>query len=160
MTLVWWTFMQQSHPMPRLSLCIGMMVLSQPQGTVQTVNCYLFFLHFRKNPKKDRIDFLRGILIRSKSSACDFFSCCPVCLHARMPASTTEPQDTLAHWEELLQSVSDFILSKHCGCTPRGVMGVKWPEILWEIQKYSLPGRPSSQNWVKSKTIRKFIKIP
>ena len=52
------------------------------------------------------------------------------------------------------------VVSNHCGCTPRGVMGVKWPEILWEIQKYSLPGRPSSQNWVKSKTIKKFIKIP
>ena len=64
-----------------------------------------------------------------------------------------------SHWEELLQSVSDFIFSKHCGCTPRGVRGVKRPEILWEIQKYSLLGRPSSQNWVKLKTIKKFIKI-
>ena len=27
----------------------------------------------------------------------------------------------------------------HCGCTPRGVGGVKRPDILWEIQKYSLP---------------------
>ena len=36
----------------------------------------------------------------------------------------------LTHWEELLQSVSDFIFSKHCGCTPRGVRGVKRPEIL------------------------------
>ena len=64
------------------------------------------------------------------------------------------------HWEEFLQSVSDFIFSKHCGYRSRGVRGVKRPEILWEIQKYSLPGRPSSQNWVKSKTIKKFIKIP
>ena len=48
------------------------------------------------------------------------------------------------------------VVLDHCGCTPRGVMGVKWPEILWEIQKYSLPGRPSSQNWVKSKTICHF----
>ena len=62
------------------------------------------------------------------------------------------------HWEELLQSVSDFIFSKHCGCTPRGVRGVKRPEILWEIQKYSLPGRPSSQNGVKSKTICHFLR--
>ena len=52
------------------------------------------------------------------------------------------------------------VVSNHCGYTPRGVRGVKRPEILWEIQKYSLPGRPSSQNWVKSKTIKKFIKIP
>ena len=63
-----------------------------------------------------------------------------------------------SHWEELLQSVSDFIFSKHCGCTPRGVRGVKRPEILWEIQKYSLPGRPSSQNGVKSKTICHFLR--
>ena len=63
-----------------------------------------------------------------------------------------------AHWEELLQSVSDFIFNKHCGCTPRGVRGVKRPEILWEIQKYSLPGRPSSQNGVKSKTICHFLR--
>ena len=39
-------------------------------------------------------------------------------------------QSAIAHWEELLQSVSDFIFSKHCGCTPRGVRGVKRPEIL------------------------------
>ena len=68
-----------------------------------------------------------------------------------LPASSS-------HWEELLQSVSDFIFSKHCGCTPRGVRGVKRPEILWEIQKYSLPGRPSSQNGVKSKTICHFLR--
>ena len=29
----------------------------------------------------------------------------------------------LSHWEKLLQSVSDFIFSKHYGCTP-GVSGV------------------------------------
>ena len=29
-----------------------------------------------------------------------------------------------AHWEELLQSVSDFIFRKHYGCTPRGVRDV------------------------------------
>jgi len=63
----------------------------------------------------------------------------------------------ISHWEELLQSISDFIFSKHCRCTPGGVRGVKRPEILWEIQKYSLPGRPSSQNWVKSKTICQFL---
>ena len=50
------------------------------------------------------------------------------------------------------------VVSNHCGCTPRGVMGVKWPDILWEIQKYSLPGWPSSQNWVKSKTICHFLR--
>ena len=52
------------------------------------------------------------------------------------------------------------VVSNHCGCTPRGVGGVKRPEILWEIQKHSLPGLSSSQNWVKSKTIKKCIKIP
>ena len=30
-----------------------------------------------------------------------------------------------AHWEELLQSVSDFIFSKHCGYRSRGLRGVK-----------------------------------
>ena len=55
------------------------------------------------------------------------------------------------HWEELLQSVSDFIFSKHCGYRYRGLNGVKRSDFLWEMQKYSLPGRPSSQNWVKSK---------
>ena len=51
------------------------------------------------------------------------------------------------------------VVSNHCGCTPRGVRGVKRPEILWEIQKYSLPGRPSSQNWVKSlRNSSKFLK--
>ena len=61
------------------------------------------------------------------------------------------------HWEELLQSVSDFIFSKHCGYRSMGLKVVKRSEILWEIQKYSLPGRPSSQNWVKSKTICQFL---
>ena len=61
------------------------------------------------------------------------------------------------HWEKLLQSVSDFIFSKHYGCTSRGVRGVKRSEILCEIQKCSLPGRPSSQNWIKSKTIYNFF---
>ena len=63
----------------------------------------------------------------------------------------------ITHWEELLQSVSNFIfrliISKHCGRTPRGVRGVKRSEIYWGIQKYSLPGRPSTHHWVKSKTI-------
>jgi hypothetical protein len=40
---------------------------------------------------------------------------------------------TKPHWEELLQSVSNFIfrliISKHCGRTPRGVKGVKRSEI-------------------------------
>ena len=36
----------------------------------------------------------------------------------------------ITHWEELLQSVSDFIFSKHYGCTLRGVRGVKRSEIL------------------------------
>ena len=34
------------------------------------------------------------------------------------------------HWEELFQSVSDFIFSKHCRYRSRGVRGVKRPEIL------------------------------
>ena len=59
----------------------------------------------------------------------------------------------------MLQSVSNFIfrliISKHCGRTPRGVRGVKRSEIYWGIQKYSLPGRPSTHHWVKSKTIIK-----
>ena len=63
----------------------------------------------------------------------------------------------IAHWEELLQSVSNFIfrltISKHCRHTPRGVRGVKISEILWRVQKYLLPGRPSTHYWVKSKTI-------
>ena len=61
--------------------------------------------------------------------------------------------------EELLQSVSNFIfrliIYKHCGDTPRGVRGVKRSQILWEIEKYSLPGRPSTHHGVKSKTIIK-----
>ena len=72
--------------------------------------------------------------------------------------STLHPQHI--HWEELLQSVSNFlfrlIINKHCGHTPRGVRGVrgvKRSEILWGIQKYSLPGGPSTHHWVKSKTI-------
>ena len=39
-------------------------------------------------------------------------------------------QRYISHWEELPQSVSDFIFSKHYGCTPRGVRGVKRSEIL------------------------------
>ena len=38
-------------------------------------------------------------------------------------------------------------------CTPRGVRGVIKSVIMWEIQKCLLPGRPSSQSWIKSKTI-------
>ena len=52
------------------------------------------------------------------------------------------------------------VVSNHWGCTPRGVRGVKRPEILWESQKYSLLGRPSSHNWVKPLTIEKCIKFP
>ena len=37
--------------------------------------------------------------------------------------------------------------------------GVKRSNILWEIQKYSLPGRPSSQSWVKSKTFKNVSKV-
>ena len=64
----------------------------------------------------------------------------------------------MAHWEELLQSVSDFIFSKHCGYRSRGVRGIKRQEILWEIKKYSLPGQLSSQSWVKSKTTCQFLR--
>ena len=47
------------------------------------------------------------------------------------------------------------VVLNHWGCTPRGVKG---SEILWEIQKYSLPGQPSSQNWIKSITICHFLR--
>ena len=43
------------------------------------------------------------------------------------------------------------VVLNHCGCRPRGVRGVNRSEILWAIQKYSLLGRPCSQNWVKPK---------
>ena len=42
--------------------------------------------------------------------------------------SDLHPSST--HWEESLQSVSDYIFNKYCGCTPRGVRGVKGPKIL------------------------------
>ena len=60
------------------------------------------------------------------------------------------------HWEELLQSVSDFIFSKHYGYRSRGLRGVKRSEKLWEIQNYPLPGWPFTHYWVKSKTICHF----
>ena len=47
-----------------------------------------------------------------------------------LSSTPTIPLVYKSHWEESLQSVSDFIFSKHCGCTPRGVRGVKRPEIL------------------------------
>ena len=53
-----------------------------------------------------------------------------------------------AQYEESQLSVSK-VVSNPCGCTPRGVKGVKRSEILLEIQKYSLAGQPSSQNWIK-----------
>ena len=53
--------------------------------------------------------------------------------------------------------ISDVIFSKRYGSTPRGVRGVIRSEILWEIQKFSLPGLPSSQNWIKSKSIYHFL---
>ena len=64
---------------------------------------------------------------------------------------------TISHWEELLQSVSNFIfrliICKHCGRTPRGVRGFNRSQILQGIEKYSLPGRPSTHHWLKSKSI-------
>ena len=36
----------------------------------------------------------------------------------------------IAHWEESLISVSNTVVSNHCGYTPRGVRGVKISEIL------------------------------
>ena len=48
-------------------------------------------------------------------------------------------------------------LSRHVK-TIYSLGGVKRWEILREIQKYSLPGRPSSQNGVKSKTICHFLR--
>ena len=59
----------------------------------------------------------------------------------------------LSHWEELLQSVSYFIFSKHYGYRSRGLRGVKRSRKLWEIQNYPLPDRPFTHHWVKSKTI-------
>ena len=50
------------------------------------------------------------------------------------PGDMQSERATTAHWEELLQSVSNFIfrltISKHCGRTPRCVRGVKRSEIL------------------------------
>ena len=66
--------------------------------------------------------------------------------------------EATAHWEELLQSVSDFIFSKHYGYRSRGLRGVKRSEKLWEIQNYPLPGRPFTHHWVKSKTICHFLR--
>ena len=60
-------------------------------------------------------------------------------------------RDQILHSRRNRLYLFQTVVLNHCGCTPRGVRGVKRPEILWEIQKYSLPGRPSSQNWVKSK---------
>ena len=61
------------------------------------------------------------------------------------------------HWEELLQSVSNFIfrliISKHCGRTPRGVKGDQRSDFLWGILNYSSPGQQSTRHRVKSKTI-------
>ena len=62
-----------------------------------------------------------------------------------------------AHCRRNCSYLFQTVVSNHCGCTPRGVRGVKRSEILWEIQKYSLPGRPSSQNWIKSKSIYHFL---
>ena len=50
--------------------------------------------------------------------------------------------EILAHWEELLQSVLDFIYSKHCGYRSRRLKCVKRSVKLWEIQNYHLPGQP------------------
>ena len=55
-------------------------------------------------------------------------------------------------WDAWLKSISN-----HCGRTPRGARGVKRSEILLEIQKNSLPGRPSNQNWAKWKNICPFL---
>ena len=63
---------------------------------------------------------------------------------------------SMSHWEELLQSVSDFILSKHCRYRSREIRGVNRSEKLWEIQNYPSPGQPFNHHWVKSKTICHF----
>ena len=64
----------------------------------------------------------------------------------------------MPHWEELLQSVSDFIFSKHYGYRSRDLRGVKRSEKLWKIKNYPLPGRPFTHHWVKSKTICHFLR--
>ena len=50
-----------------------------------------------------------------------------VILKPRTSAFFPSHSSITAHWEKLLQSVSDFIFSKYYGCTPRGV---KRSEIL------------------------------
>ena len=72
------------------------------------------------------------------------------------PDSNMTKTMCLSHWEELLQSVSEFIFSKHCGCRSRGLRGVNRSEKLWEIQNYPLPGRPFTHHSVKSNTICHF----
>ena len=69
-----------------------------------------------------------------------------------------EKSNKPTHWEDLLQSVSDFIFSKHYGYRCRGFRGVKRSEKLWEIQNYPLSGRPFIHHWVKSKTICHFLR--
>jgi hypothetical protein len=63
-----------------------------------------------------------------------------------------------AHWEELLQSVSNFIFRlitcKHCGRTPRGARDVKrsqsrghGPSRPVEVGREDVPSAPSAHLW-------------
>ena len=48
------------------------------------------------------------------------------------------------------------VVSNHCGCTPRGIRGVKRPEIVWEIQK---PSRNSSKFLKKLQIVVDFTQF-
>ena len=37
--------------------------------------------------------------------------------------------------------------------------GAKRLGTIWEIQNYVFPGQPSTQNWVKLKTMKRYMKI-
>ena len=58
------------------------------------------------------------------------------------------------HWEESLQSVSDFMFSKHGGCTPRCVKGVKRPEM---VKSHSWNFRSFNTQWFERKKQRILI---
>ena len=53
-------------------------------------------------------------------------------------------------FEESLKSVSN-----HCGCRPSGPKGGKRLGTMYEIQKCVFPGRPSTQNWVEFRNMKK-----
>ena len=84
--LAWWCF--HNHKVPfRRSIVIYFSCILEKIQKERYIQLELIFF------KTKRV--LHGMLIRLKSNACDFFSYCPACVHVRVPASTTEPQDTL-----------------------------------------------------------------